>query len=66
MKNDITFLNQQMNVVWFVLMFIIVGAYSWLRLLSKKVKDITEQLEVLKKDSMFNEANTELKKGRKK
>jgi hypothetical protein len=66
MKNDITFLNQQMNVVWFVLMFILVGAYSWLRLLSKKVKDITEQLEVLKKDSMFNEANTELKKGRKK
>jgi uncharacterized membrane protein len=66
MKNDINNLNQQMNVIWFVLIFILLGAYSWLRVLSKKVKDITEQLEGLKKASVLNSVNSDLKKGRKK
>lgn len=66
MTDEVNSLRFEMNVLWFVVLFIGFAAYCWLRIISKRLKKLTEQLEELKGKTVVNEANLNLQKRRKK
>lgn len=66
MNHEINSLRMEVNVIWFILIFIIFITYGWLRLLTKRVKSTEKRLEELKGKTVVNEANVELQKRRKK
>lgn len=66
MTETVNSLNMQVNIIWFVLIFMIFGVLIWMKVFSKKLNEVTKHLENLENANVINEAKLNLQKRRKK